>query len=268
MTGKRIARAAAALMLSAVLTVCSGCAWLTTRPPTGREFGFQLDPPKKGEEIAVMHTSHGDLYIRFFEKEAPKAVENFKVLAKAGYYDGVIFHRVLADFMIQSGDPTGSGNGGTSCWGGTFEDEFAANLGNLRGALSMANYDVDTNGSQFFINQAGPDAEHSLANLRTLYDSNEDNRKQYATFAAFAAARLSLDEASLTDEVLALYEEVGGNIHLDGTRTKALGNTVFGQVFDGMDVVDTIAAVETNEDGLPTSALVCIDSIEFQKYQG
>ena len=72
----------------------------------------QLDMPEKGEEIAVIHTNMGDIKVKFFEKEAPKAVENFKTHAKDGYYDGIIFHRVINDFMIQGGDPTGTGSGG------------------------------------------------------------------------------------------------------------------------------------------------------------
>lgn len=262
---KCVRRVLAVLLVIAVAMLGSGCEALITRPNTGESFGFQLELPEKGEEIAVMHTNFGDLYIRLFPKQAPLAVTNFKTLAQAGYYDGVIFHRVIADFMIQSGDPTGRGQGGESCWGGTFEDEFCEELGNLRGALAMANYDVDTNGSQFFINQAGPEASHSVATMRTLYDNDVDIRSSYGSFEAYLAERMSLKKETLTEDVLALYEKVGGNIHLDGTRTDELANTVFGQVFDGMDVVDAIAAVETNDDGLPLE-LVCIESIEFIEY--
>ena len=113
----------------------------------------QLDPPEKGEEIAVIHTSMGDIKVKFFPDEAPKAVENFKTLAKDGYYDGITFHRVINDFMIQGGDPTGTGTGGESIYGGAFEDEFSPDLYNFRGALSMANSGMNTNGSQFFIVQ-------------------------------------------------------------------------------------------------------------------
>ena len=115
-------------------------------------YGFQTEKPAKGEEIAVMHTNMGDISIRFFPEAAPKAVENFKTHAKNGYYDGLTFHRVIADFMIQGGDPNGTGTGGESIWGGKFEDEFDQKLLNITGALSMANSGPDTNGSQFFIN--------------------------------------------------------------------------------------------------------------------
>ena len=81
-------------------------------------------------------------------------MENFLTHAENGYYDGMIFHRVIQDFMIQGGDPTGTGMGGESIYGAEFEDEFSMNLFNLRGALSMANAGPNTNGSQFFIVQA------------------------------------------------------------------------------------------------------------------
>ena len=80
----------------------------------------QLDRPQKGETIAVMHTSLGDISIRLFPDKAPKTVENFVTHAKNGYYDGLKFHRVINDFMIQGGDPRGNGTGGESIWGATF----------------------------------------------------------------------------------------------------------------------------------------------------
>ncbi len=114
----------------------------------------QTAMPQKGEQIIVMETSQGTIKIRLFPQYAPKTVENFVGLTEKGYYDGLIFHRVIPDFMIQGGDPTGTGRGGESLWGGKFEDEFNPNLKNVRGALSMANAGANTNGSQFFIVQA------------------------------------------------------------------------------------------------------------------
>ena len=96
---------------------------------------------------ATMHTNHGAITIELFDDDAPKTVENFRKLARDGFYDGVIFHRVIRDFMIQGGDPTGTGTGGP---GYTFEDEFNDNKV-VRGALAMANAGPNTNGSQFFI---------------------------------------------------------------------------------------------------------------------
>ncbi|MCK6613899.1 MAG: peptidylprolyl isomerase [Ignavibacteriaceae bacterium] len=102
--------------------------------------------------IAVMETSMGTIEIELFASETPKTVENFTGLAKKGYYDGVIFHRVIDKFMIQGGDPTGTGRGGASLWGGKFEDEIRPALKHTgAGILSMANAGPNTNGSQFFI---------------------------------------------------------------------------------------------------------------------
>ena len=109
-----------------------------------------------------MHTNHGAIEVELFDEDAPKTVENFRKLAADGFYDGVIFHRVIKDFMIQGGDPTGTGTGGP---GYTFEDEFNDNKVE-RGALAMANAGPNTNGSQFFIvtTDAAPwlDGKHTV----------------------------------------------------------------------------------------------------------
>jgi peptidyl-prolyl cis-trans isomerase B (cyclophilin B) len=111
---------------------------------------------------ATMHTNHGPIQIELFDDDAPKTVENFRKLAGDGFYDGVIFHRVIKDFMIQGGDPTGTGTGGP---GYTFEDEFNQHR-IVRGALAMANAGPNTNGSQFFIvtTDAAPwlDGKHTV----------------------------------------------------------------------------------------------------------
>jgi len=96
---------------------------------------------------ATLHTNQGDIAVELFDDDAPKTVDNFVSLARKGFYDGVIFHRVIPDFMIQGGDPTGTGSGGP---GYTFEDEFNDHPV-VRGALAMANAGPNTNGSQFFI---------------------------------------------------------------------------------------------------------------------
>jgi len=96
---------------------------------------------------ATLHTNHGPIAVELFEDDAPKTVGNFTKLAREGFYDGIVFHRVIPDFMIQGGDPTGTGSGGP---GYTFEDEFNDNKV-VRGALAMANAGPNTNGSQFFI---------------------------------------------------------------------------------------------------------------------
>ena len=108
---------------------------------------------------AVINTNHGTIRFELLEDVAPKTTENFITLAEKGYYDGVIFHRVIKNFMIQGGDPTGTGTGGASAWGGKFNDEINKSLdiykkGYPRGTVAMANAGPNTNGSQFFIMHA------------------------------------------------------------------------------------------------------------------
>ena len=110
--------------------------------------------PAEGDITAIMKTNKGDIKIILFPEASPKAVENFITHAENGYYDGVVFHRVIDGFMIQGGDPTATGRGGESIWGRPFKDEFHPDYHNIRGALSMANAGPDTNGSPFFIVQA------------------------------------------------------------------------------------------------------------------
>jgi len=104
----------------------------------------------------VIETDKGPIEIEFFPADAPKAVENFRLLAEHGYYDGLTFHRVIRGFMLQGGDPNGDGTGGESAWGGVFADEINPQSplyggGYRRGLVAMANRGPDTNGSQFFI---------------------------------------------------------------------------------------------------------------------
>ena len=180
----------------------------------------QLNKPAANETTAVMHTNMGDIAIRLFPDHAPKAVENFVTHAKNGYYDGIVFHRVIKDFMIQGGDPTATGCGGESIWGQNFKDEFTPELHNLRGALSMANAGPGTNGSQFFIVQANSVHPNFISQMKELPDY-------------FPA------------ETVEAYAQVGGTPHLD------YHHTVFGQVYEGMDVVDAIASVATNHSDKP-----------------
>lgn len=192
----------------------------------------QIANPEKGETIAIMHIkNYGDIKIKFFKDVAPKAVENFITHAKNGYYNGLTFHRVIDNFMIQGGDPTGTGRGGQSIWGTPFEDEFSYDLVPYRGALCMANSGSNTNGSQFFIEQAKYDAE-TAAML-----------KQYG----------------YPDNLLEAYKNYGGSMHL---FTK---HTVFGQVFEGMDIVDKIATVETDDNDKPVNSVI-VESIEIVEY--
>ncbi len=114
------------------------------------------DAKSSGGMHAILETDKGNIGVEFFEKDSPKAVENFRLLAEHGYYDGLTFHRIVKGFMIQGGDPNGDGTGGESAWGGTFEDEIHPDStvyqrGYKRGILAMANSGPNTNGSQFFI---------------------------------------------------------------------------------------------------------------------
>ncbi|MEQ6855966.1 peptidylprolyl isomerase [Lysinibacillus capsici] len=164
-----------------------------------------------GEVLVEMNTTLGAIKIKLFPEHAPKTVENFLGHAKSGYYNGIIFHRVIQDFMIQGGDPTGTGMGGESIWGNSFEDEFSEQLFNLRGALSMANAGPNTNGSQFFIVQ--------------MKHLPSDMLRQ-------------LQGAGFPEEIIEAYAQNGGTPWLDHKHT------VFGHVVEGMDIVDKIADVE------------------------
>lgn len=192
----------------------------------------QLDAAKAGEELAVFHTTMGDIKFRLFPEAAPKAVENFKKHIKDGYYNGIIFHRVIEDFMIQGGDPTGTGRGGESIWGEAFEDEFHPYYRNIRGALSMANAGPNTNGSQFFI----------------VHDPIVDE--------SVISQMKKAGEVNYPKEVVEAYKTYGGAFWLDGKHT------VFGQVCEGFDVVDAIAKVKTDDADKPLTDVV-IESAEI-----
>ena len=190
----------------------------------------QLSAPEKGDIAVIIKTSMGEIKIKMFPDYAPKAVENFITHAKNGYYNGLIFHRVIKDFMIQGGDPNGTGTGGNSIWNKPFEDEFTPQLHNLNGALSMANAGPNTNGSQFFIVKAGSVPENLVEQMKDM--------PEY-----------------FPEEFVKDYSEIGGTPWLD------YHHTVFGQVYDGMDVVNSIANVKTDYSDKPETDVI-IESIE------
>lgn len=192
----------------------------------------QLDKPQSGDTVAIMTTNRGVIKIKLFPESAPKTVENFVTHAENGYYEGIIFHRVIKDFMIQGGDPTGTGRGGESIWGRSFPDEFDKNLHNLNGALSMANAGPNTNGSQFFIVQA-KDVQASL-----LEQMEE------------------IGDRMFPEQCIADYKAVGGTPWLD------FKHSVFGQVYEGMDVVDAIADTKVDLLDKPFDDVV-IEKIEI-----
>ena len=181
---------------------------------------------------ATIKTNRGDMTFVLFPDIAPKAVENFTTHAKNGYYNGLIFHRVIKDFMIQGGDPMGTGIGGESIWGTPFEDEFSVEAHNYYGALSMANAGPSTNGSQFFIVQAKTAPQQMLEQMEQLTD------KGYPR------------------ECIDNYKAVGGTPWLD------YHHTVFGQIIEGKDVLEDVAAVKTAPGDKPLYDVV-IETIEI-----
>lgn len=224
-TWMRIAAAAAVVLMC--FAVFAGCG--------KKDDVANFRQPKNGDTIAVLHTNYGDISVEFFDDIAPNAVTNFVTHSEEGYYDNVLFHRVMSNFMIQGGDPDGTGYGGESIWGGKFDVELSDNAYNLRGALCMANSGTpDSNGSQFYIVQQGPISENTF--------------KAYEMYGY-----------TFTDKQKELYMEYGGSPWLDG------GYTVFGQVIDGMDVVDAIAAVDTDSNDRPLEDVI-IGWIEITTY--
>ncbi|SFR75028.1 peptidylprolyl isomerase [Anaeromicropila populeti] len=208
----------------------------------------QLAKVKSGETVASMTIKdYGTIKMKFFPEAAPKAVENFITHAKEGYYDGVTFHRVISDFMIQGGDPEGTGRGGESIWGESFEDEISPYLLPLRGALCMANASGgNTNGSQFFIVQ----------NSEIL--DTEGIAEIFNYYIPYYKSETGLELDAFADLALENYQKVGGCLYLAG------GYTVFGQVFEGMEIVDEISKVGTENDR-PLKDVV-IEKIEITEY--
>lgn len=192
----------------------------------------QMAMPNTGDTVAIMHIKdYGDVKFKFFEDVAPKAVENFLTHAREGYYNGLTFHRVINEFMIQGGDPKGDGTGGESIWGEGFGTELDYTLVPYRGSLCMAMSSLPNSiGSQFFITQAH-----------------------------YSEDMYSYLKNSLPVSLMNQYKEYGGYLSL------YMQYTVFGQVYEGMDIIDKIAAVETDENDKPITDVV-IESIEVTTY--
>ena len=190
----------------------------------------QLNEVNENNPLVTVHTNQGDFTLELFPEVTPKTVENFVTHAKNGYYNGVIFHRVIEDFMIQGGDPTGTGMGGESIYGRTFEDEFSREAFNLYGTLSMANAGPNTNGSQFFIVTAKQVPAQMLKQLK---------------------------DGGWPEEIVEEYAKVGGTPWLDHRHT------VFGRVVEGMDVVLKIEGVERNAQDRPLEDVV-IESMDVK----
>ncbi len=195
--------------------------------------------PKNEEIVVSMKIENYDtpVKIKLFPEYASKGVENFVELIKQGYYDGLTFHRVIKDFMIQGGDPLGTGAGGESVWGGKFEGGTDPHLLHAAGAVSYANTGAtSTNGSQFFIVTG------------EVYSDDE-------------IAELEKNGYVLSDYQKEIYTDVGGTPWLDGDYT------VFGQVFEGLDVVFDIQNVATGETNKPIKDVI-IESMTVEQYSG
>lgn len=209
------------MLLAATLTACGGKNTVTGNEllKKGNENMLQFSQLKDNETLVTIKTTMGDIKMRVFPEKAPKAVENFLTHAKNGYYDNVIFHRVIKDFMIQTGDPTGTGYGGESIWGEDFQNEVNLELFHFYGAVSMANTgSTCSNSSQFFIVQNNYVSADILGQM---------------------------EKAGWPKEAVEQYAQVGGTYWLD---TK---HTVFGQVIEGMDVVEAIANVAVDHNDKP-----------------
>lgn len=229
--GKKIVLLLSLMVVSFILM--TGCS-------SSKGADYQFSEPKAGDTVAeIVIEGHGSIFVKFFDDEAPKAVENFVTHAKDGYYDGLTFHRIIENFMIQGGDPTGTGAGGESIWGEAFEDEYDDNLHPYRGALAMANSGPSTNGSQFFVIQNSD-----------LYDEQTLDQHGF------------INNTEFNDNAKKNYGEIGGTPWLYGKHT------VFGQVYDGLDVLDEVAAVSKLDPnaGIPQEEVI-IESIKVFEYK-
>ena len=219
-------------MIMLITVIFAGC--------SKSEKMIQFRTPADDADIAIITTNKGVMKFQFFPSEAPKAVENFLTHAKNGYYDGLTFHRIIKDFMIQGGDPAGNGSGGESIWGEGFGVEISKKLFHFKGALCMARTDMpNSQGSQFYIVQGVRITDVIL---------NKVNNKDISAAAA------------------AKYKEVGGYPFLDGDYT------VFGQIIEGTDVLDKIASVSVKSSAGDSQAStpvepVIIESIKVVKYK-
>ncbi|SHM11855.1 peptidylprolyl isomerase [Ruminococcus flavefaciens] len=196
-------------------------------------------PPEKGDTIIVMKIKdYGTVKFRLFPEYADKGVENFVELAKKGYYDGLKFHRVIKDFMIQGGDPLGTGTGGESIWGEKFDGGTDPHLIHVAGALAYANSGgTDTNGSQFYV-------------VTGTVPTDDD-------FEYYSQKGLEFSENAKEQ-----YKKVGGAPWLDG------GYTVFGQVIDGLDVIFKIQNVSVDQNSSMPFKDVVMESVTVGEYNG
>ena len=198
----------------------------------------QFEEVPDGAQVARIETSMGEIVAVLYPEEAPKAVENFVALAKSGYYTGLSVHRVISNYLIQSGDPTGTGTGGESSFKDEsgnpvgFEGEYSLNMWNFKGALGMVPNADGLNGSQFYM------IVNSALEPETLD---------------------KMEEANFPQKVIDKYKEVGGAPWMDGKYT------VFAQVVEGLEILDEIAAVAVDENKVPEEDVI-ITQITIDTY--
>ncbi|MCL1842289.1 MAG: peptidylprolyl isomerase [Defluviitaleaceae bacterium] len=225
---------------------------------------LQFSPLTPGEELAILHTNHGDITLRFFPEEAPLAVANFKTHARNGFYDGLLFHRVMPGFMIQGGCPLGTGGGGESIWGETFGLERSFNLLHFRGALAMAHRGPDTMSSQFYIVQSD-DVGPGFQEVFETFMNNQDE-----IHGEFSDGQHILVRERFPASAMLSYIAHGGTPHLDwhwnvDQLGRNYGHTVFGHVVGGMETVDAIANVPQYGNNRPVEDVI-IERISFVNY--
>lgn len=229
---------ASVLTVGILLTACGGGGLFSSDAsrPEVRSDEIQFQTPADGTPTAILTTSKGVIKMVLYEEYAPQAVENFIGLVNQGYYNGLPFHRIVTDFIIQTGDASGTGTGGATIWNNTpYPIEITDKLHHYSGAVSMAHAgDSNENMSQFFI-------------VATPSDSVG---KDFAD---------KLTELGVRSEVVQAYRDGGGAPYLDNL------NTVFGQIYSGMDVVDAICSVETSEDGTPAEDVI-LESVTIGSY--
>ncbi|MCL1988523.1 MAG: peptidylprolyl isomerase [Firmicutes bacterium] len=249
----------------------TGAATATSAPVDQRTVvGTDLDLlqaglPQVGDTLVILHTTLGDVTIRMFPEEAPMAYENFVTHAQNGYYDGTIFHRVIQNFMVQGGDPQGTGMGGESIWGEGFGPEFSFNLRHFRGALAMAQSAMPNSiGSQFYI------VHNSGLDAGTVEALEEFNLYQDLLLGQEEDGTEIFVRDLYSSDMVEGYLQFGGTPHLDlamGALQGTGGHTVFGQVVEGMHIVDAIAESEVDSSDRPLEDII-IESTSVITYQG
>ncbi|MGN0647002.1 MAG: peptidylprolyl isomerase [Oscillospiraceae bacterium] len=200
---------------------------------------LNFTPPEVGEEIVVMTIKdYGDVKIKLFPEECPQGVENFKSLVESGYYDELIFHRVIDNFVVQGGDPKGDGTGGVDANGTEgFAQTISPNLQHYAGALAYAIGPDKLNASQFYIVTGLKTDDNYFERLKTTYG------------------------LTYSGPVMDMYEQMGGRPDLDG------GYEIFGQVFDGLEHCLAVQKVAVDANNKPKSQVV-IEKAVVVEYDG